>query len=503
MNSLNILSARVIGQALPQTPSTSRSRSQGRTASEPGESDEDHDQQAPIAFVEEKDARFVEDEDTKEEDVGVTPVTQDEKTPLLDELRTTPFPAPKGSKLRVVAKRLVDALTESLRWVLSTIAAPGLYIVTCFYDDEGHFSPLLPLRRLGRALPRRNGSSSTAQAVGLSGSSGRADNSSDSKKKQRSGRRKVIAVVGRPKISSRGSFSSVASDSELDPQQKEANGGSRGAPWPKSQARAPSEDATPTRRSVRIKVYNEDTARQPKDGRKQKQNHGAASASSTSSEASQAPAITVATLKSPTSPTSSLRMTKYPRAPAPPRPLIPPRQPSYSTHTSPHSSKLGQKTLVIDLDETLIHSLAKGGRMSSGHMVEVKLNTTVGFGGTILGPQHPILYYVHKRPHCDEFLRKVYKWYNLVVFTASVQEYADPVIDWLEQERKYFSARYYRQHCTYRNGAYIKDLSSVEPDLSRVMILDNSPLSYIFHEGTGNDCKAPHLLPEADPVPCR
>ena len=76
------------------------------------------------------------------------------------------------------------------------------------------------------------------------------------------------------------------------------------------------------------------------------------------------------------------------------------------------------------------------------------------------------------------------KWYNLVVFTASVQEYADPVIDWLESERKYFTGRFYRQHCTFRHGAFIKDLSSVEPDLSKVMILDNSPLSYMFHQGT-------------------
>ncbi len=75
------------------------------------------------------------------------------------------------------------------------------------------------------------------------------------------------------------------------------------------------------------------------------------------------------------------------------------------------------------------------------------------------------------------------KWYNLVVFTASVQEYADPVIDWLESDRKYFSGRFYRQHCTFRHGAFIKDLSSVEPDLSKVMILDNSPLSYLFHQG--------------------
>jgi len=73
-----------------------------------------------------------------------------------------------------------------------------------------------------------------------------------------------------------------------------------------------------------------------------------------------------------------------------------------------------------------------------------------------------------------------------------VQEYADPIIDWLELERKYFGGRYYRQHCTNRNGAYIKDLSVVEPDLSKVAILDNSPVSYIFNEG---ECFNSFLLP--------
>ena len=60
----------------------------------------------------------------------------------------------------------------------------------------------------------------------------------------------------------------------------------------------------------------------------------------------------------------------------------------------------------------------------------------------------------------------MYKWYNLVIFTASVQEYADPVIDWLEQDRKFFSQRYYRQHCTFRHGAYIKDLGNTPGHLN-------------------------------------
>ncbi|KAK9241213.1 NLI interacting factor-like phosphatase-domain-containing protein [Lipomyces kononenkoae] len=177
-----------------------------------------------------------------------------------------------------------------------------------------------------------------------------------------------------------------------------------------------------------------------------------------SSSESSPPLAVQKSIKSPTSPAGiSSRATKYPRSLPPPRPLIP--------------KHVALKTLILDLDETLIHSMSKGGNMSSGHMVEVKLEK-----------QHAILYYVHKRPYCDEFLKKVSLWYNLVIFTASVQEYADPVIDWLERDRKYFRARYYRQHCTFRNGGYVKDITVVEPDLSKVMIIDNSPISYFLHE---------------------
>lgn len=163
-------------------------------------------------------------------------------------------------------------------------------------------------------------------------------------------------------------------------------------------------------------------------------------------------------LKSPTSAAPSVDILKKARHRASPtaKPLIPARP--------------TRKTLILDLDETLIHSLSKGGKLSNGHMVEVKLGT------------HAILYYVYKRPHCDLFLERVSQWYDVVIFTASVQEYADPVIDWLEQDRKFFKARYYRQHCTYRYGAYMKDLSIAEPDLSRAIIIDNSPLSYRMNE---------------------
>lgn len=45
------------------------------------------------------------------------------------------------------------------------------------------------------------------------------------------------------------------------------------------------------------------------------------------------------------------------------------------------------------------------------------------------------------------WLDQVSSWYTLVIFTASMQEYADPVIDWLDAGRGYFAKRLYREVC--------------------------------------------------------
>lgn len=490
MNSLNLLSSRVVGQAPPERPGNYRRRSfsdgnlgKANEKAPPRRSASQHvKRESSTETLGEKDPLESDGDGEKVPSTMAHPRDLDvtEKTPLIDQGTTEAKQGSKSHKLRLAARRLVKAFVGSIQFVLSTLAYPGVYVASCFYDDSGLFAPLRPLRRLGHVLSGRGGKKSTAQAIGLSASGHPEEKEGLPARPKNGGRRTPGAKSKAKKPSPTEASAFAASESDSDVRGEASRVGAED--MARSQLSSSSDESTPVRRSIRIKLYNEDTARKRKGKKSQ---HNASSSGASTTSRNKEPPLTVATIKSPTSPASSLRMTKYPRAPAPPRPLIPPRQPSYSFRNSSRSStsRLGQKTLVIDLDETLIHSLAKGGRMSSGHMVEVKLNTTVGYGGTTLGPQHPILYYVHKRPHCDDFLRKVCNWYELVVFTASVQEYADPVIDWLEQERKYFTRRYYRQHCTFRNGAYIKDLSSVEPDLSKVMIIDNSPLSYIFHEG--------------------
>ncbi|KAF8591578.1 NIF-domain-containing protein [Ramaria rubella] len=183
---------------------------------------------------------------------------------------------------------------------------------------------------------------------------------------------------------------------------------------------------------------------------------------------------------------SSTLSSQIARSPSPSASL-PPTPPSYPRKTPFHLPK----TLVLDLDETLIHSTSRpmlghgtggtgllglGGRRNkgAGHMVEVVL------GG------RSTLYHVYKRPFVDYFLRKVSDWYTLVIFTASMQEYADPVIDWLDAGRGILGRRLFRESCTQLpSGSYTKDLSIVEQDLSRVCLVDNSPISYNVNQANG------------------
>ncbi|XP_014118507.1 PREDICTED: CTD nuclear envelope phosphatase 1-like, partial [Pseudopodoces humilis] len=77
----------------------------------------------------------------------------------------------------------------------------------------------------------------------------------------------------------------------------------------------------------------------------------------------------------------------------------------------------------------------------------------------------------------------VSQWYELVVFTASMEIYGCAVADRLDNNRCILGRRYYRQHCTLELGSYIKDLSVVHSDLSSIVILDNSPGAYRSHPG--------------------
>ena len=86
-----------------------------------------------------------------------------------------------------------------------------------------------------------------------------------------------------------------------------------------------------------------------------------------------------------------------------------------------------------------------------------------------------------------EFLDKIKDYYELVVFTAATQEYADPIINALDPNQKYFdfNHRLYRKHTIIIDNDFVKDLSKLGRDMSRIIIVDNMEQNYKLQKNNG------------------
>ncbi|KAL7067268.1 NLI interacting factor-like phosphatase family protein [Cryptosporidium serpentis] len=137
-------------------------------------------------------------------------------------------------------------------------------------------------------------------------------------------------------------------------------------------------------------------------------------------------------------------------------PYLEPQKPEY----------FGKKTLVLDLDETLVHSSFQPIRAAS-FVISVEIEYEM------------YNVYVSKRPGVDKFLEIVTSLYEVVIFTASLSKYANPLLDKLDP-RGLCPYRLFRENCTIEGNSFIKDLSKLGRNLEDVIIIDNSPISYLF-----------------------
>jgi CTD nuclear envelope phosphatase 1 len=326
----------------------------------------------------------------------------DEKTPLLAQPKKGPYEDIKPRRRWLSPRHISEGIVAIVGVLVAPFVYAGQRVVACFYyEEDGRYSFLAPVYHISRAFTRgRRKKVGVPASRPLAASSGsekgtrksRSPSVAQPKTKQPTRRSLSIASTSTAMTSDSESERPPTRDGDIDSPSRHTRS--------KSSASARADEIAPAKRSIRITLHhNEDALRQRKAAKKAQ----SSKSSSVSPEAA-------ASLKSPTGPATaaSKQLTKFPRAPQPPRPLVPRRQPSYSAKgtsaVGPH-----QKTLIIDLDETLIHSIVNGGRFQTGHMVEVKLQASVGAGGQVIGPQVPLLYYVHKRPYCDDFLKKVWR----------------------------------------------------------------------------------------------
>lgn len=132
-----------------------------------------------------------------------------------------------------------------------------------------------------------------------------------------------------------------------------------------------------------------------------------------------------------------------------------------------------RKTLVLDLDETLVHS-------STDPIPDPDYVFTIETSEA----QVPI--YVLIRPGLQPFLERAKKNYDIVIYTASLAQYADPLLDVLDY-KGLIDGRLFRDDCLLIGDTYVKDLDRLGKDLNTVIIIDvtftqNSPSAYQNHK---------------------
>lgn len=116
-------------------------------------------------------------------------------------------------------------------------------------------------------------------------------------------------------------------------------------------------------------------------------------------------------------------------------------------------------TLVLDLDETLIR---------------YKEDTNDSTKGTVI-----------YRPGLITFLANVCPYYELVLFTMSLKQYADTIVDNIEKDRVFFNKRLYREHSTFLGNTRVKDLMILGRDLQSTIIIDDIERNFILQKENG------------------
>nr|XP_043624252.1 uncharacterized protein LOC122595856 isoform X1 [Erigeron canadensis]XP_043624253.1 uncharacterized protein LOC122595856 isoform X1 [Erigeron canadensis] len=146
---------------------------------------------------------------------------------------------------------------------------------------------------------------------------------------------------------------------------------------------------------------------------------------------------------------------------------------SSGSSMSPRESRETKSvTLVLDLDETLIHS-------------SLQYCDDADFTFPVFSSLKEHTVYVKKRPYLMAFLESVSEMFHIVIFTASQSIYAKKLLDILDPDGKIISHRAYRDSCIYADGSYTKDLTVLGVDLAKVVIIDNSPQVFRLQVNNG------------------
>ena len=145
-----------------------------------------------------------------------------------------------------------------------------------------------------------------------------------------------------------------------------------------------------------------------------------------------------------------------------------------------------KKNLVLDLDETLIHSFFNPIENS-----DFQLNIQIY--DEINNKEYNKIY-IKKRPGLNIFLNELNKYYKIYIFSSSPEDYVSEIVKNIDKKRiivKFFS----KNDCLTIPGdddfgIYIKDLKKIDKDLSNILLLDDNITSFTLQTENGIPIKS-------------
>lgn len=145
----------------------------------------------------------------------------------------------------------------------------------------------------------------------------------------------------------------------------------------------------------------------------------------------------------------------------------------------------GKMTIVLDMDETLIHSIflediasliraRLGKKKKYTKAREAKLMAKFKQRADFILESNDGQVAVYLRPGLRRFLRKVSKMCEVVLWTAGERSYAEAILNRIDPDRRYFHYRLFREHCVkWKNHDSVKDLRLLGRNMSRTVLIDN------------------------------
>lgn len=103
--------------------------------------------------------------------------------------------------------------------------------------------------------------------------------------------------------------------------------------------------------------------------------------------------------------------------------------------------------------------------------------------------------YVTKRPFLDEFLETMADKFEIGIFTASLREYAEKVIEQIDP-KNHIKWSIYRDSCTLYKGYTVKNLEAIPRRLDRIILVDDRSTSFMLQRSNGVQCSPFEGAPE-------